>query len=257
VLMFSGAFIAGSLEQVFQIARALASLYSATVVAINYRLAPEYAFPTAIHDAIESVIWAAQNAGSPLLTSNPNLGFVFGGASSGGNLAAVLTRYFQHPSHALPHAITGQWLGVAQLFPLDACSVPFEYSAYFHSRTQNADAPILNAAALEAGSVALHDDPDSELRFPVNSSTSLGGQPRTYVQLCGMDPLRDDGLVYEEMFKRAGVETRVGFYVGCPHGFWLVVPEEEGSVRAVEDIVTGIGWLLRRSVGREEVASAL
>lgn len=255
--MFSGAFIAGSIEQLSQISRALSSLYSATVVAINYRLAPKHPFPTAVHDAIDTVIWTAHNAHSTIIHSDPTQGFVLGGASSGGNLAAVLTRYLQHPLHALPHPITGQWLGIAQLFPLDASFVPAEYLPYFHSRTQNADAPILNAAALAAGSVALQDDARSELRFPVNSLASLEGQPRTYFQVCGMDPLRDDGLVYEEMLKKAGVETRLDFYEGCPHGLWLVVPEQGVSRRAVEDIVTGIGWVLGKTSGREEVVMVL
>ncbi|OAL06301.1 Alpha/beta hydrolase fold-3 [Phaeosphaeriaceae sp. SRC1lsM3a] len=230
--MFSGAFIAGSVEQLSQIARATSTLYSATTVCINYRLAPEHAFPTAVHDAIDSVIWVSEHATEPLLNSNPALGFVLGGASSGGNLAAVLSRYFQAAERRLKYPITGQWRGVANLMTPD--SVPAEYVPYFQSLTQNANAPILNAQALASGSLALRDDPASELRFPVNSKTRVEEQPRTYIQVCGMDPLRDDGLIYDEMLRVAGVQTR-----------------------AVTDIVVGLGWLLGKEVTREEVEKVL
>jgi acetyl esterase/lipase len=134
VLIFSGAFIAGSIEQLSQIARALTTLYSATCVSINYRLAPEHAFPTAVYDAIDSVSWIANIATGPVLDSDPSLGFILGGASSGGNLAAVLSRYFQ--MKPLPWALTGQWISIANL--MDASSVPAQYRTYFQSREQNA-----------------------------------------------------------------------------------------------------------------------
>jgi acetyl esterase/lipase len=245
VIFFSGAFLAGSIEQTSQLARALATLYSATVVSVSYRLAPEAPFPTGVFDAIDGVTWVADHATGQLISANPSMGFILGGASSGANLAAVLSRYFQKPEKALKWKITGQWMSAGQLFP-DVYSVPTRYRSYWVSQWQNAMAPVLNVAALDQGERALRSDPTSELRFPVNSYTDMKDQPPTYLQSCGMDPLRDDTLVYEEMLKEQGVLTRLDLYPGCPHAFWLVVPGEKKSKKAMQDLMGGVGWLLGR-----------
>lgn len=275
ILFFSGAFITGTPDQTSQLARALVQLYGATVVSAAYRLAPEHPFPTAIHDAIDSICWAAANAGlgldnaSKILHADPkNKGFLLGGASSGGNIVAVLSRYFQKAENKalLPNvvSITGQWIGAAQLFPDDGTTAPEDLRSYFQSREQNANAPVLNAAALAGGAMALQcKDMSSELRFPSlsDSAEPLAEQPRTYIQACGMDPLRDDGLIYEEVLKRAGVQTRLDFYKGAPHAFWLVLPLEgtgsEIGREAVVDILVGFGWLLGYDTARSEIKAVL
>ncbi|KPI40388.1 AB hydrolase superfamily protein B1A11.02 [Cyphellophora attinorum] len=264
LLFFSGAFITGT-------------LYNATVVSVAYRLAPEHPFPTAVHDAIDTVYWAANNAVLPMsasagtegkvLHADPRTaGFILGGASSGGNLAAVLTHYFS-PSqnqHTLPQGvrISGQYVGVAQLFPDDGSTVPDHLRGKFISRQQNATAPILNVAALAAGAAALRcKDLSSPLRFPPVDKGSMAELPRTYIQSCGMDPLRDDGLIYDELLKEAGVQTKVDFYAGAPHAFWLVTPlegeESEVGREAVVDVLGGIGWLLGRNVDKKAIREVL
>jgi acetyl esterase/lipase len=260
VLFFSGAFLAGSVEQLSHIARALTTLSNCTVISASYRLAPENPFPFAVNDAVDSLLWAAEHATGPTLHADPTQGFVVGGASSGGNLAAVLARYFSDATNAafLTHPLTGTWIGIAQLFDDHGLNVPARYRPYFRSREANARAPVLDMAALLAGSMALRADQRSSLRFPSNSTTGLAKHPpRTYLQVCGMDPLRDDGLIYDEMLREAGVQTKLDFYGGCPHGFWLVVPSTGVAKQAVADIVKGVGWVMGREIGNDEVLAVL
>lgn len=42
---------------------------------------------------------------------------------------------------------------------------------------------------------------------------SFEGLPPAYIQICGLDPLRDEGFLYERLLKEAGVSTRVDVYV--------------------------------------------
>lgn len=69
--------------------------------------------------------------------------------------------------------------------------------------------------------------------------------PATYFQICGMDPLRDEAYIYEEILREEnGVKTKVDNYPGLPHGFWSYFPEAEFSKNFQQDCIAGMKWLL-------------
>lgn len=76
---------------------------------------------------------------------------------------------------------------------------------------------------------------------------SLGGIPPTYFQICGMDPLRDEAFIYEDILKENGTKTKLDVYPGLPHGFWSWFTEASFSKKFQEDCVKGIEWLLEQS----------
>ena len=72
--------------------------------------------------------------------------------------------------------------------------------------------------------------------------------PPAYLQVCGLDPLCDEGLIYERVLREeAGVKTNIDVYKGLGHYFWTNFPELEMSKTFVEDTVKGMRWLLEQT----------
>lgn len=252
VLAFGGGFLGGDNNQLSEYSRALVQLVGATVVNISYRVGPEHKFPHAQHDAWDSLIWIAENAKGEELSADPSKGFIMGGVSAGGGLTACLSRKFQEAP--LAHPLTGQWLCIPPV--MNNAGTPEKYKSYHISREQNSINPTMPSAMIDAMIQLSEIDPNSELGFAVHSKTDVGGQPNTYFQVAGMDPLRDDGLIYEEMLKEAGVSTKLDFYPGAVHGHQMMVGMLDIGKRTNIDTLVGFGWLLGKEISREEAAKA-
>lgn len=128
-------------------------------------------------------------------------------------------------------------------------SLPAKYRTLHTSWEQNKDAPILSRTACELFHDAYIDQErrDDKLFSPLLWPSGHEGTPRTFFQVCGADPLRDDGLIFEKVLREeVGVETKVQVYPGLPHGFWSVFPKMEASRKFVEESVEGVEWLMER-----------
>lgn len=246
VLFHGGGFAVGSPKQYVSLSWSLAILCSAICVALSYRLVPEHPFPTSATDAWDSISFLASNAESKL-GANLSKGFVVGGASSGGNLAAVVTQLAKD-RHLYP-PLTGQYLAVPLI--MWEGMVPARFKTRYRSMEENTNDPVHPPSSIKVMLGRYSPDLSSIYFSPLNSKSGQSNLPRTYIQACGLDCIRDDAVIYDHILREHGVETRFHLYAGLPHGWWMFMPQLQSALRCMADMVTGIGWLLRMDIDNE------
>jgi len=253
VMYHEGGWSMGDLSDEEVNCRMFARDLGAVCVNVEYRLAPEHRFPTGINDSWEALKWAAKNA--TLLGANPFAGFIVGGGSAGGNIAAVLAHMARDEKLSPP--LTGQYLCVPAIMCLtdpDRLAPKYRERYLSHPKFTPSIDPILQVTAEETGNLAAMIGADThDPRFvPFLYGEKEEGHrhlPPAYFQTCGLDPLRDESLIYADVLEESGVEAKVDLYSGFGHYFWTNWPRLDASRRFVEDTREGVRWLLSRSSG--------
>ncbi|KAL4797733.1 Alpha/Beta hydrolase protein [Aspergillus venezuelensis] len=217
LLIHGGGFIVGTNKQLIQFARLFAVLYDLTVALPSYRLAPEHKLSVGTEDVWDTLLYLREHSQSDPINADLSLGFIVAGVSAGANIA----------SNTVYRAV--------REFP----------GELWVSRTQNADAPIMGTKDMAWIEEMLGAEHTVDY-CPFVDISSFKGMPKSYIQVCGMDPLRDDGIIYEKVLREHGVDTRFDAYKGVPHAVWAVFPKLRVSQRAVLDVVREMGWLLAR-----------
>ncbi|KAL1860170.1 hypothetical protein Plec18170_002119 [Paecilomyces lecythidis] len=251
VLVHGGGFSMGGPKELAAYSRALASLYNAAVVNIAHRKAPQYRFPIAVNDVVDSLKWLGTNAPS-LIGADLTAGFIISGISSGANLAAVAT----HKSilEGWTPRITGLMLALP--FMLHDDMVPDRYKPLYRSREENANETILNAESIKIVFDSYRPDIHSVDFSPLNlpdPAAALQLMPPVYIEVCGKDPLRDDGLIYKQFLREHGVKTELDLHEELAHGEY-VLGTSEATWRANCDLFNGFGWLLGKTAMEKDIA---
>ncbi|RMZ26805.1 hypothetical protein D0859_09135 [Hortaea werneckii] len=245
VIYHGGGWCIGGLENEELLCRLLTSKLGCVCVNVDYRLAPEHKFPAPVHDSLDATKWAAENASS--LGADPSKGFIIGGTSAGGNITAVISHIWR--DEKLKPAITGAHLMIPAI--CHASHFPSEYAKDYKSWDQNKDATVLSRQATDlftGNYLRDKSDAGNPLFSPLLFPTGHKDLPASYFQVCGMDPLRDEALIYERLLREeSGVRTKLDVYSGFPHGFWSIAPQMKASERFVQDSIKGVQWLLQQS----------
>ncbi len=208
VTMFfhGGGFALGDLDTHDVTAREHAVGANSVVVSVDYRLAPEHPYPAAVDDVWAATRWVADHAEEFGADSSR---LAVAGDSAGGNLAAVVAQLARD---------TG---GPELLFQL-LWYPSTMWDTSLPSFTENAHAPVLDNAAMEAftrwyaGHVDLADPPAT---LAPGRAADLSGLPPAYVAVAGHDPLRDDGVRYAELLAAAGGEVELHNAETLVHGY--------------------------------------
>lgn len=251
VLFHGGGFCTGFPEGEEITARNLVLAFGAVCISASYRLAPKFPFPYAVKDAWDALKWAAANAKA--IGADTSLGFIVGGSSAGGNISAVLAHLARDEALAPP--LTGQYLSIPTVCPHD--KVPEKYRDRYFSWEQNKDAPVLPAAAVDMFMSGYKPDPSDSTYYAIlNHPKGHGNLPPACVMVDGLDPLRDEGLIYERVLREEyGLNTRLYVYPGVPHSHWSFFPMLGQSKQFRKDQIEAFGWLLNKQPKTEEEAT--
>lgn len=203
-----GAFFLGSLDTHDHVARSLALGSGFKVISVGYRLAPENLYPAGLQDCYGAVQWAVAN-GEQLGWDGQHLAVV--GDSSGATFVAGVTAMAH--DDGFDH-ITDQ----VMFYP--SLDLDFDVDRYASLR-ENAVGYGMETAGLKPFNAFYVDsgaDPDDPLVSPIKRE-DLSGLPRALIITAEHDPLRDEGELYGQRLKDAGVDATVHRYEGANHGF--------------------------------------
>ena len=98
----------------------------------------------------------------------------------------------------LAYPLTGLLNCVPWIFPLNKDLIPTRYNDIYPSREKIVAVPGLDRDSFTVIEDYITRDAASPLFSPFNSTTSHVGMPPTYILVCVLVPLRDDGIVYEK-----------------------------------------------------------
>jgi acetyl esterase len=198
-----GGWLLGDLDSHDVPCRRFANAARCRVIAVDYRMAPEHAFPAAVDDCAAVTKYVFDNAAS--LGVDPSKVAV-GGDSAGGNLAAVMA--LMSRDGTLP-PVAFQLL----IYPATDMTM-----TTVSSTTIGPGVP-LTSATMKWFIDYYAKGHETDWRASPIRAASVAGTAPALVLTCTHDPLRDEGIDYAKRLEREGVRVVHLHYSDQIHGF--------------------------------------
>ena len=234
VFFHGGGWVIGGLQSYDAVCRALAAKARCRVISVDYRLAPEHKFPTAVEDAFAALTWIAGNAADLGVDATR---IAVGGDSAGGNLSAVVAQLARD---------TG---GPALRFQLLIYPAT-DLRGGTESHREFADGYLLTSQLMRwffDHYMRSEDDTANTLASPLLTQ-SLAGLPPALVLTAGFDPLQDEGKAYAARLAAEGVDTLHQHYPGMIHGFFNMSGVLDEAKRAIDEAAAALSAALGTTV---------
>ena len=233
IFFHGGGFVMGDLESHDLLCRHLCKKTKSTLIAVDYTLAPENKFPSALEDAINSVNYIFNNS--------KNLNFnhkkvVLCGDSAGGNLAFLMSIYAK--KEVVPN-FAGQiliypWVDLTMSRPsmqikLDGILVKKETLLYFSKHYLNKKEEQVDWRV-------------SPILYP-----DLSNLPPTYIYAAGIDPLVDEGDALRRSLLSFGNKVHYKLYPGQMHAFASNIVNLPTSLDCIKEVSNSIKFIFNKS----------
>ena len=205
IYFHGGGFVMGDLESHDLVCRHLCKKTKATIIAVDYKLAPEHKFPAPVTDTKDAITQIIKNSDKYNIDNNK---VILCGDSAGGTLATVGT--IMSRDKIVPK-VHGQIL-VYPWVDMTMCrrSIGIELEGM-----------ILNKKTLNyfADHYLNNKEEQVDWRASPILTPDLSGLPPTYIYGAGLDPLVDEGEAYKRRLLSFGNEVHYRLFPGQMHAF--------------------------------------
>ncbi len=229
IFYHGGGFVVGSLNSHDEPCRVICQASGMAVLSVDYRLAPEHKAPAAVQDGVAAFEWAVANAAK--LGINPQK-IAVGGDSAGGNLSTVVCQQLlSRPTQPAAQLLIYPTVDLAESYPSHQ-----RYSRdLFISQT---DMDFIKTMYVGNSGLSLDDPKVSPLYG------TLTGLPQAHIVIAEFDVLRDEGLLYAEKLKQAGVTCQVQLVADQGHGFINITSVHQPALTATVQMALALKAML-------------
>lgn len=226
VFIHGGGWVFGTLDDHDDLCRRLAMLSGHAVLSIDYRLAPEFAFPVPLEDCLAATRWAHENASSLGCDASR---MVVCGDSAGGNLSTLVAQHSGVPLKMQlliypatdARCITESYRRNALGYLLTAPAMQWFYGHYLSGGKGSGDNPLVSPL--------------------LASDEVLAKMPPTLVITAEYDPLCDEGENYARKLNSLDVPTTCTRYFGQIHAFVTRPAFLDDAYLAIAQVADAIG----------------
>ena len=225
IYFHGGGWVLGDLDTHDVVCRQIAAQAGVVVIAVDYRLAPEHPFPTAVDDCWSATTWIVANT---VTLGIDGARIAVGGDSAGGGLAAVMTLMARPAGPDLAFQLL--------VYPVtDLLAESPSYSTY-------ADGYGLTRTMMRWYIAQYAPNPDDVRDWKASPllAPSVTGVPPALVITAGLDPLRDEGEAYARKLEESDVAVDYVCLGGMIHGFLTMGGKIDTANRAVSYIASAL-----------------
>lgn len=214
VLLFfhGGGWVTESVETYNRVCARMAQSTGCIVASVEYRLAPEYRFPTAFEDCYAAAKTLYTN--HSILKIHPDQITIMGD-SAGGNLTAAV---------CLKARDTGDFTPKRQILIYPALYNCYTEESPYPSVQENGTDYLLTSVKMEDYLKLYESSPADRLNpyFAPLMTKDFSRLPRTLILTAQFDPLRDEGEDYGKKLLDAGNDVEMHRIDGAFHGFFAL-----------------------------------
>ncbi len=218
IWLHGGAWVMGGLDSDAPFAGRIAEAADAVVIAVDYRLAPEHPFPSALDDVYAALVWTAEHAAE--LGIDPDR-IAVGGHSAGANLAAAVALRAREQRGP---RICFQLLNEASL---DDRQETWSQRNFTDTPWATRDMVAMSWRQY-LGSAS-----PSPYAAPARA-TDLSGLPPAYITSAEFCPNRDEDIEYALRLLQAGVSVELRQWAGTFHGSQAILSAEVSQRQITE-----------------------